>query len=998
MKICLVEISAIVPATGAIQTIRLSSVGASSSAVILDNVRWLPFLTETPQTTVKVVEDGRINLTVDHGRIAFAAVGLAAVWRDLMFDGASARVFVGEEGAPFSAYEQHFEGTCGAHTVEKSIVSIPLVGRGDRLEKTNLLTSSFAGTGGVEGTSDIAGNLKPVCFGRALNIEPVLVDAAKQVYQVHDGAIDDIEMVFENALAVNSAPLTAANSSALYSMTIPEGQWAKCPNAGIFRLGGQPSSLVTADVRGAKIGGVYSANIATIATAILTRAGVLSAHIDPVTFAAFGDKSWSLYADTQMSVWEAVTTAFAHAAGIVFADETGVFRAGSYLSNATPTTLMADRSSLPLVIAGTTKQLEVSPPVWRLKYGHSRAWRVHTTSEISASIATISADTAANDAKAQAALDAAALAQAQADVATARLDAISSDNVLDRSDKAITIKEYQTILAEQPGITSQADGLGITVERGAYTAAITALTSYLMGLTPGFADMSADTVIVGATYRQRFVDVYTARQALLNRIAAIGNLSAYLTNESHLVAADAAGNVASFSGAGGLFVVNDGPNNVTSGVTYSVVSTAGLAVTMTGGGVYAASAMSADVGTAVLRATYSGQTWDKVFTVAKAIQGAVGPTGPTGSPGSTGAPAVTGYLTSESVALWSYANGNVVSYAPASTSFSVFSGNSNVTGNFALSIDSNPQGLTHSLSGSTLTIAGGFDPGEDVASITIKATGSGTYSGAVIYKTFSLSKVRGGYEIVNSLPGSDLFAGRMVYLTTDAKLYRYTGSAWTAAVSTGDLSGTITSTQISDGSIGTPKLAANAITADKIDVGAVTAAKLASTNLITYSAQINDGIITNAKIGNLQVDTIKIAGGAITANQVVTVADSYCAAGATIDFLTTGWMTIGDGTFGSGIININFTIDATVGYDSSCRVFLYVDTGDGMVLATQQSLGVTTNNGDSYSRTGGSISTVVSGAQVRVLGRMQSGLFIPRSVSRNQYIRDVTMTLMGAKR
>ncbi|EIZ79238.1 hypothetical protein WSK_2083 [Novosphingobium sp. Rr 2-17] len=519
MKICLVEISAIVPATGAIQTIRLSSVGASSSAVILDGNRWLPFLTETPQTTVKVVEDGRINLTVDHGRIAFAAVGSAAAWRDLMFDGARARVFVGEEGAPFSAYEQHFEGTCGAHTTEKSIVSIPLVGRGDRLEKTNLLTSSFAGTGGVEGTSDIAGNLKPVAFGRCLNIEPVLVDAAKQVYQVHDGAIDDIEMVFENALAVNSAPLTAANASALYSMSIPEGQWAKCPAAGIFRLGGQPSGLVTADVRGAKIGGVYSSNIATIATAILTRAGVLSAHIDPVTFAAFGDKSWSLYADTQMSVWEAVTTAFAHAAGIVFADETGVFRAGSYLSNATPTTLMADRSSLPLVITGTTKQLEVSPPVWRLKYGHSRAWRVHTTSEISKAIADISADQAANDAKAQAALDAAALAQAQADVARAEYASMVADGVLDRAEKIRLMDRIQGYTVERPVLMAEAAAQNVTSEAQTYDTAYLNLMSYLNGLAPAYYDTGVDTSIDGATYVSRLVTYDVRKTALLTAIA-----------------------------------------------------------------------------------------------------------------------------------------------------------------------------------------------------------------------------------------------------------------------------------------------------------------------------------------------------------------------------------------------------------------------------------------------------------------------------------------------
>ena len=303
-------------------------------------------------------------------------------------------------------------------------------------------------------------------------------------------------------------------------------------------------------------------------------------------------------------------------------------------------------------------------------------------------------------------------------------------------------------------------------------------------------------------------------------------------------------------------------------------------------------------------------------------------------------------------------------------------------------------------------------------------------------------------EIVDSLPTEGNSVGRMAFLKGANKVYRYTATGWTATVEAVDLVGQITETQITDNAISTPKLAANAVTAnkiaantitadqialnsltagviaagaigtdqlavnsvragniaaeavtsDKIAANSITAGKLATENLITTSAQIVDGIIGTAKIGDLAVNTLKIAGGAISANQVVTAADAYVAAGGTVDFLTTGWMTIGDGTFGSGIIDIDFTVDATVAYDAACRISLYTDTGSGYTLATQQTLGISTNNGDSYSRVGGSVSTVVSGAQVRVRASVTSGAYIPRSVVRAQYIRDVTMTLMGAKR
>jgi len=165
-------------------------------------------------------------------------------------------------------------------------------------------------------------------------------------------------------------------------------------------------------------------------------------------------------------------------------------------------------------------------------------------------------------------------------------------------------------------------------------------------------------------------------------------------------------------------------------------------------------------------------------------------------------------------------------------------------------------------------------------------------------------------EIVGTLPYVANFQGRMVFLTTDNKLYRYNGSAWTAVVPatdvtgqladsqiaavaaakvTGQLSdaqiaavaaakvtGQITSTQITDGSVSTPKLAAGAVTADQIGASAVTAGKIAA-NAVT-ATEINAGAVTTAKlaagavtateIASGAVITAKLAAGAVTANEL----------------------------------------------------------------------------------------------------------------------------------
>jgi hypothetical protein len=161
-------------------------------------------------------------------------------------------------------------------------------------------------------------------------------------------------------------------------------------------------------------------------------------------------------------------------------------------------------------------------------------------------------------------------------------------------------------------------------------------------------------------------------------------------------------------------------------------------------------------------------------------------------------------------------------------------------------------------------------------------------------------------EVVSALPSTGNFQGRTALLTTDNKIYRWTGSSWTAAVPTADLSGTISAGQIAAGAItagkiatnavtaGTiaagavgvdqlaansvtagkiaaaavtvDKIAANAISADKIQAGAIqtdkiaanaiTGGLIAASGVITSAAQINDAVITNAKIVNVNADKI----------------------------------------------------------------------------------------------------------------------------------------------
>lgn len=117
-------------------------------------------------------------------------------------------------------------------------------------------------------------------------------------------------------------------------------------------------------------------------------------------------------------------------------------------------------------------------------------------------------------------------------------------------------------------------------------------------------------------------------------------------------------------------------------------------------------------------------------------------------------------------------------------------------------------------------------------------------------------------EVLPSLPTTDNFEGRVVMLLSDGKLYRYKDGEFTAAVPTDDLTGQITSTQITDNAITTDKLSANAVSADKIQTNAVTSDKVEA-NAIT-AGKIAVGAVAADNIQSRAVSASKISVGDIT--------------------------------------------------------------------------------------------------------------------------------------
>lgn len=114
-------------------------------------------------------------------------------------------------------------------------------------------------------------------------------------------------------------------------------------------------------------------------------------------------------------------------------------------------------------------------------------------------------------------------AQTSASLANAVLQEIASDSLLTPGEKPRVIRDRDVLIAEQAGIDAGAAALGITTEKVTYDNAVSALTTYLATLTTPFlwSNLGGNTDIVGATFRTKFADVFTARQALLDKMYSI---------------------------------------------------------------------------------------------------------------------------------------------------------------------------------------------------------------------------------------------------------------------------------------------------------------------------------------------------------------------------------------------------------------------------------------------------------------------------------------------
>lgn len=147
------------------------------------------------------------------------------------------------------------------------------------------------------------------------------------------------------------------------------------------------------------------------------------------------------------------------------------------------------------------------------------------------------------------------------------------------------------------------------------------LTNNVLKVTNMTADSAAliiDVNCEGTVYKKTF----SLSKAKDGR-EGIDGYVATLTNEFHALPANSSGNVTSYNGASSSIELYKGDTLLTEGVTYSATPSTGISGSLAGN-TYTVTALSTDISSVNLTATYNGKSYSKVFTLTKNKQGANG--------------------------------------------------------------------------------------------------------------------------------------------------------------------------------------------------------------------------------------------------------------------------------------------------------------------------------------------------------------------------------------
>jgi hypothetical protein len=376
--------------------------------------------------------------------------GLDAL-RDYAFGGQAVTVLIGDKDGPYSGFTPVIVGRVQSVEFDFDYVKFNLYDRFQDLAQP-LQPNKYLGNNslpnGVEGVSDLAGKPKPRALGEPQNVSPPCVNTAKLIYQVNDGAVNDVPAVYDGGV-----PLTkGADYTDLSDMTTnapAATTYRVLKGSGYFRLGSSPTGAVTADV----IEGSTSADrtAAQIAKRVVTgTGGISSGDVDSGDVTTLDTKNSAVlgyWSGIEETTFASVLDQVLGSVGAFYTfDRFGKFRMSRLEAPASPSVafkaaqlgvdLAVDDIDIVNLRLLPTSDPDHGIPTWQVSLGYAKNWTVQT-SGLNASV---------TDAR-------------RSLVASEFSTVLSSDSAVTTANPKAVQKQVQTLLRDKSAAQAEADRL-----------------------------------------------------------------------------------------------------------------------------------------------------------------------------------------------------------------------------------------------------------------------------------------------------------------------------------------------------------------------------------------------------------------------------------------------------------------------------------------------------------------------------------------------------------
>lgn len=326
-----------------------------------------------------------------------AAFGAIAVkngdgWLDpylgLGYDGRDVEIRKGPKRGSFRRFETVFRGTAEGWSWTENEAVLSLYDRQLVLDRP-IQPRLYPGTGGAGGGSDLAGLPIPLLLGEARNLEPVLRDVSRRIYQLNDGRMFALDAVRDKGVALTPAgDIATLGLEAVEDWTPVEGAYVTDLARGLFRLGAEPIGTITCDARGAVGPRGYAATTGEIARLIASRLAAVLGITDPegIDTAAFDALEAAqpapvgIYvARDRPSAGNVLDRLLAAIGGWWGFTRTGLLTVGILGEPGSPdVSIAADEIATP-----GPRMVRAGRPVWRTRVEWGRNWRPQTADDLS---------------------------------------------------------------------------------------------------------------------------------------------------------------------------------------------------------------------------------------------------------------------------------------------------------------------------------------------------------------------------------------------------------------------------------------------------------------------------------------------------------------------------------------------------------------------------------------------------------------------------------------